>query len=70
MLRYPPTRVPVNRSRLAKPTITTANSSPDPYRWLETTTDPKTVAWIAAQNKVTEEVLSGVVEPHRSSRPN
>jgi prolyl oligopeptidase len=36
----------------------------DPYRWLETTTDPKTVAWIAAQNKVTEDLLSGV-----SSRP-
>src|SRR5262249_760671 len=32
----------------------------DPYRWLETTTDPATVAWIAAQNEVTEGVLGQI----------
>lgn len=37
----------------------------DPYRWLETTTDPKTVAWIAAQNKVTHDTLSAVTQRSR-----
>lgn len=32
----------------------------DPYRWLETTTDPATGAWIAAQNDLTRGVLSAV----------
>ncbi len=30
----------------------------DPYRWLETTTDPETVGWIKAQNEVTESFLA------------
>ncbi len=34
----------------------------DPYRWLETTTDPRTTAWIAAQNQVTEGVLREVAD--------
>jgi len=33
---------------------------PDPYRWLETTTDPETASWIAAQNEVTEGFLAAV----------
>jgi len=33
---------------------------PDPYRWLETTTDPETGRWIAAQNGVTEDFLAAV----------
>jgi|HubBroStandDraft_1064217.scaffolds.fasta_scaffold00911_15 prolyl oligopeptidase len=37
----------------------------DPYRWLEATSDPRTAAWIAAQNDVTENVLRDV--PGRSS---
>ena len=41
---------------------TTARPFPDPYRWLETTSDPATAAWIAAQNEVTEAVLSQVAE--------
>jgi prolyl oligopeptidase len=32
----------------------------DPYRWLETTTDPETVAWIGAQNELTESFLEAV----------
>ena len=38
---------------------------PDPYRWLETTTDPETARWIAAQNEVTEGFLAAV--PARES---
>jgi prolyl oligopeptidase len=34
----------------------------DPYRWLETTTDAATVTWIAAQNEMTERVLSQVAD--------
>ena len=30
----------------------------DPYRWLETTTEPETVGWIKAQNEVTESFLA------------
>jgi prolyl oligopeptidase len=30
----------------------------DPYRWLEDTDDPETMAWVAAQNLATEQVLS------------
>jgi prolyl oligopeptidase len=33
---------------------------PDPYRWLEATTDPETVRWITAQNEVTEGFLAAV----------
>jgi prolyl oligopeptidase len=32
----------------------------DPYRWLETTTDPETVSWIKAENELTESFLAGV----------
>ncbi len=32
----------------------------DPYRWLETTTDPRTIDWIAAQNQLTRGVLDEV----------
>jgi prolyl oligopeptidase len=38
---------------------------PDPYRWLETTTDQETARWIAAQNEVTEGFLAAV--PARES---
>ena len=38
---------------------------PDPYRWLETTSDPETGKWIAAQNEVTESFLASV--PARES---
>ncbi len=34
----------------------------DPYRWLEKTTDPQTVAWVTAQNEVTEAALSQVAD--------
>ena len=34
----------------------------DPYRWLETTSDPRTAAWITAQNEVTESLLREVPE--------
>jgi prolyl oligopeptidase len=34
----------------------------DPYRWLERTADPATTAWIAAQNDLTESVLSRCAE--------
>jgi prolyl oligopeptidase len=33
---------------------------PDPYRRLETTSDPETAGWIAAQNEVTESFLAAV----------
>jgi prolyl oligopeptidase len=32
----------------------------DPYRWLETTTDPETVGWVKAQNELTESFLRAV----------
>ena len=38
---------------------------PDPYRWLEETVDPETLSWIAAQNELTESILSAV--PARES---
>jgi prolyl oligopeptidase len=38
---------------------------PDPYRWLETTSDPETARWVAAQNEVTESFLAAV--PARES---
>lgn len=38
---------------------------PDPYRWLETTSNPETASWIAAQNEVTESFLAAV--PARES---
>ena len=37
----------------------------DPYRWLETTTDPETVSWIKAENDLTESFLAAV--PARES---
>ncbi|HET9897429.1 MAG TPA: prolyl oligopeptidase family serine peptidase [Streptosporangiaceae bacterium] len=54
MLRYPPTRAGLDADNYHGEMIA------DPYRWLEATTDPQTVAWIAAQNEVTEGVLSQV----------
>lgn len=32
----------------------------DPYRWLEDIDNPKAVAWVSAQNDLTEKVLAGV----------
>jgi prolyl oligopeptidase len=32
----------------------------DPYRWLEDGTDPQTVSWVAAQNRLTQGWLAGV----------
>ena len=32
----------------------------DPYRWLETTSDPDTVSWIKAQNELTESFLAAI----------
>jgi len=37
----------------------------DPYRWLETTTDPETVSWIKAENELTDSYLAAV--PARES---
>ncbi len=37
----------------------------DPYRWLETTTDPATVGWIKAESELTENFLAAV--PARES---
>lgn len=56
MLRYPPTRVGSDADDYHGELI------PDPYRWLETTTDSETVAWINAQNEVTEGVLSQIAD--------
>jgi prolyl oligopeptidase len=56
MLRYPSTQVGLEVDDYHGELV------PDPYRWLETTTDPQTAAWIAAQNEVTESVLSQVAE--------
>ena len=33
---------------------------PDPYRWLEDDNSPETEAWVAAQNKVTQNYLSKI----------
>jgi len=56
MLRYPSTRAGHEADDYHGEVVA------DPYRWLETTTDPETVAWIAAQNEVTENVLGQVAE--------
>jgi prolyl oligopeptidase len=64
MLRYPPTRYP-STDLGSEADYYHGELVPDPYRWLETTTDPKTVAWISAQNKVTEDVLTGVADRAR-----
>ncbi len=56
MLRYPPARFGSDADDYHGELI------PDPYRWLETTTDSETVAWIAAQNEVTEGVLSQIAD--------
>ena len=37
----------------------------DPYRWLETTSDPETASWIKAENELTESFLAAV--PARES---
>jgi len=37
----------------------------DPYRWLETTSDPETARWITAENELTEDFLAAV--PARES---
>src|SRR5579871_2814920 len=59
MLRFPPTQYPPTELGLDSDDYH-GEVVADPYRWLETTTNSKTVAWIAAQNKVTEDVLAGV----------
>ncbi|HXS63018.1 MAG TPA: prolyl oligopeptidase family serine peptidase [Streptosporangiaceae bacterium] len=59
MLRYPPTQYPATDLGLEADDYH-GELVADPYRWLETTTDPNTLAWIAAQNDVTEEILSDV----------
>jgi prolyl oligopeptidase len=56
MLRYPPTRSGHEVDDYHGEVIA------DPFRWLETTSDPETAAWIAAQNEVTEAVLGQVAE--------
>src|SRR5690349_22432469 len=32
----------------------------DPYRWLEDTDSPETAAWVAAENRVTQDYLSKI----------
>jgi prolyl oligopeptidase len=59
MLSYPPTQTGLAADEYHGELV------PDPYRWLETTSDPRTATWIAAQNEVTERVLDQV--EHRSS---
>ncbi|HWF80657.1 MAG TPA: prolyl oligopeptidase family serine peptidase [Streptosporangiaceae bacterium] len=56
MLRYPPTLAGHDVDNYHGEAVA------DPYRWLETTSDPRTAAWIAAQNEVTEAVLGQVAE--------
>lgn len=56
MLRYPPTQAGQDVDDYHGEAIA------DPYRWLETTSDPRTAAWIVVQNEVTEVVLSQVTE--------
>jgi prolyl oligopeptidase len=56
MLRYPPTKTVIVTDDYHGEIIA------DPYRWLETTSDHHTVAWIAAQNEVTQSVLGDVPE--------
>ncbi|HYK31412.1 MAG TPA: prolyl oligopeptidase family serine peptidase [Streptosporangiaceae bacterium] len=56
MLRYPPTRSGHEVDDYHGEVVA------DPYRWLETTSDPEAAAWIAAQNEVTENVLGQVAE--------
>ena len=56
MLRYPPTKTGIVTDDYHGEIIA------DPYRWLEATSDPHTVAWIAAQNEVTQSVLGDVPE--------
>ena len=41
-------------------------SIPDPYRWLEQGDDPRTQAWTASQNALTESLLAPV--PGRAPR--
>jgi prolyl oligopeptidase len=56
MLRYPTTQAGHDVDNFHGEEVA------DPYRWLETTSDPRTAAWIAAQNEITEEVLGQVAE--------
>jgi prolyl oligopeptidase len=56
MLRYPSTRASDQADDYHGEVVA------DPYRWLETTSDPETAAWIAAQNELTEAVLGEVAE--------
>ena len=37
----------------------------DPYRWLENTDSTETAAWVAAENKLTEQYLAGI--PRRAA---
>ena len=51
---YPPT------SRGDEVEILHGDSIPDPYRWLEQGGDPRTQAWTASQNALTESLLAAV----------
>ncbi len=54
MLSYPPTATGQAADNYHGELIA------DPYRWLETTSDPRTASWVLAQNEVTESVLREV----------
>jgi prolyl oligopeptidase len=56
MLHYPPTKTGLATEDYHGELVA------DPYRWLEATSDPQTVAWIAAQNDLTQNVLRQVAE--------
>jgi prolyl oligopeptidase len=55
-IQYPPTKKVEHTDDYHGATV------PDPYRWLETDvrTSPEVAAWVAAENKVTEQFLSAI----------